>query len=637
MVQFKLQHRGLVRKVTFKNVDQPSWHELSWKIGDVCNIPHAAVALTYLDPDGDKITISSQAELKEYYSSLDEDDLDSNAPHKFIVRNLNDGIPDPDAVDPREDMFLMRDAQTMAASTVGGGSQWGFNPEDEAERDPTKLRLSGYSTFADALSPLAGSATEPEEDRDSDPPVVGGFGAKPPSPAPAKSSGGGWSLPVFGAWGKTTSTTNNNNNNPPPASSPAADAVPKSSNPWAIPPAPANNEASTTKPPAWLGTGATSPTSGLAWGAPASIATGARPGLKSQGVSPSSIPAPGTTPSRRTPSQGPPARPSTLVPPPVAPTVQMDTMVADRASSYAASPAVTATIPKSGKKGKKRMTHREREAERAREEDARRAEEDRLAREEDERYEEEEARYEEQERRAMEAEAKRERDENARLAAEAAAYAATQEQRRNEERRSEERERQKAEEGQRRASFLRHQSQMSQESDWQHVQDQTPEQEDEEAYRARIQASIANVFGTSPPAPQQQQQQQQQQPQQPRQRKSSTRSKGKESNGKSKVYPPTPAPKKFFDSDLASESGRGGQNGLNVPTTPGYGQHTSGHSAPPTPGYGPSAAPSHGTDGNTAQVCSDVADLLGSFGRILDSEPDLLDGALLGTSFRYRH
>ncbi|KAG8678187.1 hypothetical protein FRC08_017987, partial [Ceratobasidium sp. 394] len=117
MVQFKLQHRGLVRKVTFKNVDQPSWHELSWKIGDVCNIPHAAVALTYLDPDGDKITISSQAELKEYYLSLDEDDLDSNVPHKFIVRNLNDGIPDPDAADPSEDNFLLRDARTMAAST----------------------------------------------------------------------------------------------------------------------------------------------------------------------------------------------------------------------------------------------------------------------------------------------------------------------------------------------------------------------------------------------------------------------------------------------------------------------------------------------------------------------------------------
>ncbi|KAH7334373.1 hypothetical protein B0J17DRAFT_104657 [Rhizoctonia solani] len=156
MVQFKLQYRGLVRKVTFKNVEQPSWHELSWKVGDLCNIPHAAVALTYLDPDGDKITISSQAELKEYYNSLYEEDL--SAPHKFIVRNLNEGSPDDAAFDPREDMFLMRDGQTMAASTVGGGSQWGFNPEDEAERDPTKLRLSGYSTFADALSPLARSA-----------------------------------------------------------------------------------------------------------------------------------------------------------------------------------------------------------------------------------------------------------------------------------------------------------------------------------------------------------------------------------------------------------------------------------------------------------------------------------------------
>ncbi|KAG9123125.1 hypothetical protein FRC07_000205 [Ceratobasidium sp. 392] len=422
MVQFKLQHRGLVRKVTFKNVEQPSWHELSWKIGDVCNIPHAAVALTYLDPDGDKITISSQAELKEYYASLDEDELDSNVPHKFIVRNLNDGIPDPDAADPSEDNFLMRDARTMAASTVGGGSQWGFNPEDEAERDPTKLRLSGYSTFADALSPLAGSATEPDDDKSDSEELPGGFHEKPqePNPPPAKTSTG-WGLPLSGfGWGRSSNTNTqtspqtNTQTNPQPAiaSSPPADPDSKLSNPWA-----ANNIEMSAKTPSWAAASATTPSTTKApptpWGAPASIATGNASRLSFSGKSGAPTVST-TTASTRNPSSGSTAIPNTLIPPPI-PTVQMDTMVADRASSYAASPAVTAVFPKSGKKSKKKMTHREREAERQREEEARR---------------EEEKRVEEEEMRAMEREAERERQENARYSAEAAARAVTEEARR---------------------------------------------------------------------------------------------------------------------------------------------------------------------------------------------------------------
>jgi hypothetical protein len=144
MVQFKLLLRGLVHQVTFKNVDQPLWHELSQKIGEVCNIPHAAVALTYLDPDGDKITISSQVELKEYYSSLNRDDAESSALYKFIVRNLNDGIPDPDEANLREDNFLMRDDRSTGA-TGGGGSQWGFNANPQVQESPPAAKSSGWS------------------------------------------------------------------------------------------------------------------------------------------------------------------------------------------------------------------------------------------------------------------------------------------------------------------------------------------------------------------------------------------------------------------------------------------------------------------------------------------------------------
>jgi hypothetical protein len=130
MVQFKLQHRDFVQNVTFNNVNgQPSWSEISWKIGGVCNINHADVALTYLDPDGDKITIWSQAELREYYLTLDEDELKSGVSHKFIVRDLNDGIPDPNAANPREDKFLTHDDHSTTA-TFGGERPWGRHVEE---------------------------------------------------------------------------------------------------------------------------------------------------------------------------------------------------------------------------------------------------------------------------------------------------------------------------------------------------------------------------------------------------------------------------------------------------------------------------------------------------------------------------
>ncbi|CAE6416867.1 unnamed protein product [Rhizoctonia solani] len=588
MVQFKLQHRGLVRKVTFKNVDQPSWHELSWKIGDVCQIPHAAVALTYLDPDGDKITISSQAELREYYSSLDEDE-DPSVPHKFIVRNLNEGVPDDRLSDPREEMFLMRDSQTMAASTVGGGSQWGLNPEDEAERDPAKLRLSGYSTFADALSPLARSAGGTDFEDSSSPEkedLPGGFKSSPsPQPGPNKnhdknSGGSSW----FGAWGKVLGGASDPDpapsSPPPPAPPEPTKPIPTNansnsrpgtdpnrlapdSNPWA--------EGNVTKTPAWAAS--TTPTSttkapSLPWAPPSHVATGSLKG-----------------PSRGQPTQQQQAQ-SKMVPPPVSATVQMDSMVADRATTYEGSPAVTATVPR-GRKHKKKLEKA------AKEEEARRAEAAANSNPTG-------SRFEELELKAMEREAAREREDNARISAEAAARAADQRRydQSEREREHERLERIRIEEKAPREGHQAHQrgvSDMSHSSEWEHVQDQTPEEEDERAYMERIAAARANVFGTSaadvPTI---------------RPRKTSMKSKDKgagksSSRPNSKIYPPTPAPKKFFDSDLVSENGQNGASG-STPVTPSV-------PAPPS----------------TAQVCNDVADLLVSFGRILDNERDLLD------------
>ncbi|KAG8682121.1 hypothetical protein FRC09_017004, partial [Ceratobasidium sp. 395] len=204
---------------------------------------------------------------------------------------------------------------------------------------------------------------------------------------------------------------------------------------------------------------------------------------------------------------------------------------------------------------------------------------------------------------------------NARYSAEAAARAVTEESRRVSQRELDwerERDRLKAEEERRNREPSRHAHHDSTtSSEWHHVQEHQsePEQEDEEAYRARIEAARANVFGTDPASTQSQ----------PRPRTVSTKGKSEKSSGKSsrpnsKVYPPTPAPKKFFESDLMSE--KNGQSSFNAPNGSSHMASTPGYSAPVTPGRVPDSK---------AQVCNDVADLLGSFKRILDSEPDLLD------------
>jgi hypothetical protein len=343
MTQFKLLYRGLPRNVAFDNAEKPPWDLISWKVGNACNIPHTAVALMYLDSDGDKIAISSSSELDEYWLSLSDEVWKPGAQHQFIVWNINDGRPDPNAIDPREDYFLRVHAQTTAA-VARNSRKRGKNPQNEAEINPAKLRLSGYSTFADASSPLADTATEPENSRNKDE-LPGLFNTKSQvqdSPPGAKSSGG-WGLPGSGQE-KISASNNriNQNGTQNAASSPTAGSGTRP-RPRGAP----SNINTTAKTPALVRSSVTTPTAHKVPSEPRPTgATGAtvtaRPDLRGQGTPPSA--------STRNPSGGPAVRSSTLAPPSANATMQIDSMVADRASSNAAPPAVTVTIPKDEKK-----------------------------------------------------------------------------------------------------------------------------------------------------------------------------------------------------------------------------------------------------------------------------------------------
>jgi len=68
-IQFKLSKQGgLTRRLAFP--DRPSWALLSSKIGTMYGIATYNVGVSYIDQDGDEVTLSSEEELQDHYNTL---------------------------------------------------------------------------------------------------------------------------------------------------------------------------------------------------------------------------------------------------------------------------------------------------------------------------------------------------------------------------------------------------------------------------------------------------------------------------------------------------------------------------------------------------------------------------------------
>ncbi|KAM5533965.1 hypothetical protein V8D89_012390 [Ganoderma adspersum] len=69
-IQFKFSKPpdGLVRRVTFP--ERPSWETLAIKIQSLYDIPLPSIGVSYVDNDGDEVTLSSEDELQDFYQSL---------------------------------------------------------------------------------------------------------------------------------------------------------------------------------------------------------------------------------------------------------------------------------------------------------------------------------------------------------------------------------------------------------------------------------------------------------------------------------------------------------------------------------------------------------------------------------------
>lgn len=79
-VHFKLVKPGdATRKVSFP--DNPTWLDLAAKVEELFRVPPEHLALVYTDNEGDKITLSSQEELTEFYTT-------ATGSIRFVVRDL---------------------------------------------------------------------------------------------------------------------------------------------------------------------------------------------------------------------------------------------------------------------------------------------------------------------------------------------------------------------------------------------------------------------------------------------------------------------------------------------------------------------------------------------------------------------
>lgn len=146
-IQFKLTRPpdGLTRRVTFPH--KPSWSELARKIHSFYEIPIDTVAVSYVDSDGDEVTLSSEEELQEYYAfspetSRKSSSEDANALRviKFAVRDLSalrseDGNDKPLPATPK--------GSSAYRNTFGHSYPMVFEVEDEWQRIPTSVGLDG--------------------------------------------------------------------------------------------------------------------------------------------------------------------------------------------------------------------------------------------------------------------------------------------------------------------------------------------------------------------------------------------------------------------------------------------------------------------------------------------------------------
>ncbi|EJF66875.1 hypothetical protein DICSQDRAFT_47572 [Dichomitus squalens LYAD-421 SS1] len=149
-IQFKFSRPpdGLVRRVTFQ--ERPSWEALAAKIESLYNIPLPSVGVSYVDDDGDEVTLSSEEELQDFYQGV----LQQRDGTLMLVK-LN--VHDLDSL--RNDKPLPDTPRTGSAmnyrNTFGRSAPVLFEMEIDDGWQPIPSGLGGIIVEADGEQPHA--------------------------------------------------------------------------------------------------------------------------------------------------------------------------------------------------------------------------------------------------------------------------------------------------------------------------------------------------------------------------------------------------------------------------------------------------------------------------------------------------
>jgi hypothetical protein len=85
---FKILNQTITRRFTMP-IEKPTWSEVELKVRELFSIPSSvSLGLTYLDEEGEPITLSSQSELEDYYKQVkihDLSDLSFDVNYKFSL------------------------------------------------------------------------------------------------------------------------------------------------------------------------------------------------------------------------------------------------------------------------------------------------------------------------------------------------------------------------------------------------------------------------------------------------------------------------------------------------------------------------------------------------------------------------
>ncbi|EED77340.1 predicted protein [Postia placenta Mad-698-R] len=146
---------GLTRK--FVDAAPPSWAKLAARIESLYHIPLADIAVSYIDQDGDEVTLSSEEELQEYYKLLPPVSGEPTV-IRFDVRDLAERNKPLPATPRSSGVSASAGAGAGYRGTFGQGIPMMYEVEDDWQRVAPGLGsvfLAGHETPDDSDGPHA--------------------------------------------------------------------------------------------------------------------------------------------------------------------------------------------------------------------------------------------------------------------------------------------------------------------------------------------------------------------------------------------------------------------------------------------------------------------------------------------------